>query len=273
MTYQVNHLSSVQFHGTSTSQTECETVLGPDDLFLCTCGGESRSIDYATLRHQIVNDVFNTVFGVKSMAYRNKTEYALSSHVHGGLYNKMEISGQGGNVKLFTILNKYQSLPSSSTTISAYTIHGDKPVEPKPGTVKFVYGNKVPKTFPVDDTFDGWVYADGTKSEFTPYDLGLTNSEFMQLPSYQVLGNGNPSNPEIVIPKLTSFFKVSTGKITNMDIQGYSVGIPNHMHNVAEIKDISIKLKKSNESYIKTMTHKNKHAYGPHAGSERRSDT
>lgn len=72
----------------------------------------------------------------------------------------------------------------------------------------------------------------------------------MQLPSYQVLGNGDSSNPMIVIPSLTSFFKVSTGKITNMDIQGYAVGIPNHVHNVTEINNIAIELTKSDDSYI-----------------------
>lgn len=93
MTHRVNHLSSVQFHGTSTSQTERETRLRSDDLFLCTRGGESRSIDYTTLRNQIFNDVFNAVLGVKSMAYQGKAAYSQSSHVHDGLYNKMELSG------------------------------------------------------------------------------------------------------------------------------------------------------------------------------------
>lgn len=129
-------------------------------------------------------------------------------------------------------------------------VYSEKPIEPKPGTVKFVYGNKVPKQFPVDDKFDGWVYADGTKSEFSPYDLKLSNSEFIKLPSYQVLGNGNSSSPKIVIPSLTSFFKVSPGKITSIGIQNYTIGIPNHVHSIDKIDKIKISIEKSDDSYI-----------------------
>lgn len=251
---QINYLSSVNFNGCSTSQFYNQKKMLDDDLLICTVDGESKNIEYKTLRDQIFNDIHNTILSVKSMAYRDKSSYALSSHNHSYLYNKLEITkDQGkGNVELFRLENSYESKIKQTNNISATQIYSEKPKEPKPGTVKFVYGNKKFKSFPIGNQFDGWVYADGSKTEYTPFDLNLQKDQFVKLPSYQVMGNNNSSNPKIIVPTLTSFFKVSKSGVTGITENEYQIGLPNHSHNLTDTFRINMKIKESPDTFIIT---------------------
>ena len=265
---QVNYLSSVNFNGCSTSQFYNQKKMLDDDLLICTVDGESKNIEYKTLRDQIFNDIHNTILSVKSMAYRDKTSYALSSHNHGYLYNKLEITKDQdvGNIELFRLENSYAAKSKQINNISATQIYSEKPKEPKPGTVKFVYGNKKVKSFPVDNQFDGWVYADGSKTEYTLSDLNLSKEQFVKLPSYQVMGNNDSSNPKIIVPTLSSFFKVSKSGVTSITQKEYQIGLPNHLHELDDNFRINMKIKSSSDTFLKTYPREKDSSKLPHEG-------
>ena len=154
-----NQLSDATFHGTSTSQFSDSGRLNDDDMLVCGFSGETRSIDYGTFRNQILDDIYKTILGVKSMAYRSKSQYALSSHVHDSIYNTLSIGGyKTGDVQLFSVSNTGNA--SGTQTVTATTIRGEYPPEPKIGQLKFICVRRNVDINSQD--FDGWVYADGT---------------------------------------------------------------------------------------------------------------
>lgn len=162
----INHLSSVDvcFHGYALSDFQTVSHVGDDDLFIMSNyenGWKSKSITYKEMKDLIFYDIYNSILGVKTMAYEPKTRYALSSHNHDNVYNKMTVYSFDGDTEIFEVKSG-----GETTTIKINEIHSDVPIEPEIGTVKLVYAPYHKKTVNLsadrnNNTFDGWVYATG----------------------------------------------------------------------------------------------------------------
>lgn len=160
----INRLSSVCPHGTSTSQTYQIDRLCDNDVFLVESGNRSLGVTYAELMELTIQNLYSEKIGVKSMAFRNKYEYSLSSHIHNDL-NRLSVSDTVGDSNPFDVSTKGVSSERTFCVRADTIVIGKPPVRPKVGTVKFVYGKRLQQKFPDcirNGTFDGWVYVNPT---------------------------------------------------------------------------------------------------------------
>lgn len=226
----------VESHKISELSTVSELL--SNDIFVVSTPAEEKSSSYSSnvltldeISKQLCTDLSNH-FGLKSMAFEEKWNYAKNGHIHD--YTKIQIESPYENLKADrskTILKI--DLNGTARYIKMPKVEFPTFPEPEIGELKFLAncGVKLSRhfsknsdgvfSFTSTDRFDGWVYPDG--STFKSSDFPSASEIY-----------GTSESTTFRVPDLRTFFKCNNGSLKNDSLKhnDYVISVPPHVHKV-----------------------------------------
>lgn len=235
-------------------QLDDAALLQKNDCFLLTKTNQpalsSNKCLYSTFEARSFEDIMDGI-SVRTMAWKDKHDYSLTSHLHDDLYSRVvwipNARYQGSSnlaIGTMEIVTSCDTAHKITAKINVPVINPPLPPEPMIGTFKFVSANAWAKMAstngysnaaqinPYDsnnkirDDFDGWVWANGSTIENKSSQLSAAS---------KVFANGS-TTANFVVPDFSRFFKANPKTQTSYSTgNSYSVfsgqlGMPSHTH-------------------------------------------